>query len=119
MGRHIFISHTTKDDDVVKRLREILELEGFATLGQYNYTIMLTDLSGNEAIDSCIVTIEDTTIPLFLSADYSNDTETITWIMKDRNPTSYTVYKDGEVIVKVGNTPLEALLSALLGVLRN
>ncbi len=30
MGQeHIFISHSSKNDDVVKRLREILELEGF------------------------------------------------------------------------------------------
>ena len=28
MDRHIFISHTTKDDDIVKKLREILELHG-------------------------------------------------------------------------------------------
>ncbi len=31
MGQHIFISHSSKDDDTVKRLREILELEGFTT----------------------------------------------------------------------------------------
>ena len=29
MEQHIFISHSSKNDDVVKRLREILELEGF------------------------------------------------------------------------------------------
>jgi tetratricopeptide (TPR) repeat protein len=29
MGQHIFISHSSKNDDVVKKLREILELEGF------------------------------------------------------------------------------------------
>ena len=28
MDRHIFISHASKDDDTVKRLREILELHG-------------------------------------------------------------------------------------------
>ncbi len=28
MGQHIFISHTTKDDDIVKKIREILELHG-------------------------------------------------------------------------------------------
>ena len=31
MGQHIFISHSSKNDDVVKRLREMLELEGFVT----------------------------------------------------------------------------------------
>ncbi|MFB3040519.1 MAG: toll/interleukin-1 receptor domain-containing protein, partial [Candidatus Poribacteria bacterium] len=29
MGEHIFISHSSKNDDTVKKLREILELEGF------------------------------------------------------------------------------------------
>src|SRR6187431_1986702 len=29
MGQHIFISHSSRNDDVVKRLREILELDGF------------------------------------------------------------------------------------------
>ena len=28
MDRHIFISHSSKDDDTVKRLRETLELHG-------------------------------------------------------------------------------------------
>src|SRR5690349_18768181 len=31
MEQHIFISHSSKNDDVVKRLREVLELEGFLT----------------------------------------------------------------------------------------
>ncbi|MCH8295489.1 TIR domain-containing protein, partial [Candidatus Poribacteria bacterium] len=31
MGEHIFISHSSKNDDTVKKLRETLELEGFTT----------------------------------------------------------------------------------------
>jgi tetratricopeptide (TPR) repeat protein len=31
MEQHIFISHSSKNDDVVRRLREVLELEGFLT----------------------------------------------------------------------------------------
>jgi tetratricopeptide (TPR) repeat protein len=31
MGQHIFISHSSKNDDVIKRLREILELAGIET----------------------------------------------------------------------------------------
>ena len=31
MGQHIFISHSSKDDDTVKKLREILELHGKLT----------------------------------------------------------------------------------------
>jgi 3-hydroxyisobutyrate dehydrogenase-like beta-hydroxyacid dehydrogenase len=30
---HIFISHSSKDDDTVRRLREILEAHGQAPLG--------------------------------------------------------------------------------------
>ncbi|MCP4359669.1 MAG: hypothetical protein GY796_16810, partial [Chloroflexi bacterium] len=29
MGQHIFISHTSKNDTAVKKLRQMLELEGF------------------------------------------------------------------------------------------
>jgi len=31
MDQHLFISHSSRNDDVVKRLREVLELEGFVT----------------------------------------------------------------------------------------
>ena len=66
-----------------------------SALGGYNYSIILTDLSGNMATDSCIVTIEDTTSPR-LSCKYANDSNVIVWVAEDRNPSSYSVYTDDE-----------------------
>jgi hypothetical protein len=48
MGQPVFISHSTKNDDVVKRLREILELEGFLTW------VDSRELSGGDALDETL-----------------------------------------------------------------
>jgi len=48
MGQHIFISHASQNDDVVKRLRETLELEGFQTW------VDSRELSGGDLLDETI-----------------------------------------------------------------
>jgi hypothetical protein len=48
MGQHIFISHSSKNDDVVKRLREVLELEGFVTW------VDSRELSGGDILEGTI-----------------------------------------------------------------
>ena len=73
------------------------EVDLSAPLGQYNYELWLTDLSGNSASDTVIVTIEDTIAPV-LYGSYSNDSKTISWVAEDRNPCSYVIYKDGEQV---------------------
>lgn len=74
-----------------------VEIDRSSALGQYNYTIVVGDLSGNTAIGVCIVTIEDTTSPT-LSSSYSNDTKIIVWVAEDRNPGSYFILKDNNQI---------------------
>jgi len=74
-----------------------VQINNSDALGQYNYSVVLVDLSGNSASDTVIVTIEDTVAP-HLSGSYSNDSETISWVAEDRNPNSYVIYKNGEQV---------------------
>ena len=69
-----------------------IEINQSSALGQYNYTIVVEDLSGNRAMDTSVITIEDTISPL-VSLNYSNDT--IVWTAEDRNPDSYSIYENG------------------------
>ena len=48
MTQHIFISHSTKNDKAVKRLREILELEGFTTW------VDSREVSGGDMLDDTL-----------------------------------------------------------------
>ena len=75
-----------------------IKIDQSISLGEYNYTMIATDFSGKTVSDTVIVTVEDTIAPHFLSVQYANDSNTITWIAEDRNPSSYVVYKDGEEI---------------------
>jgi tetratricopeptide (TPR) repeat protein len=49
MGEHIFISHTSKNDDTVKRLRQRLELEGFSTW------VDSREFTGGDILDETVV----------------------------------------------------------------
>ena len=69
-----------------------IEIDQSSALGQYNYTIIVEDLSGNIASDSVMVTIQDTIAPYI--RDDIND-NVIIWNINDRNPGSYEVYKNG------------------------
>ncbi|MCY3410656.1 MAG: hypothetical protein INQ03_03365 [Candidatus Heimdallarchaeota archaeon] len=70
------------------------------TKGIYNFTIILSDLSGNSVVDTVIITITDDTDPLISSPnDYSYDMgstgNTIGWIGTENYPDQYIVYKNG------------------------
>jgi tetratricopeptide (TPR) repeat protein len=49
MGQPVFISHSTKNDDVVKRLRDVLELDGFSTW------VDSREFSGGDMLDETII----------------------------------------------------------------
>ena len=85
------------------------EVDLSAPLGQYNYSIVVEDLSGNIAEDSLIVTIEDTTIPTVRGL-YADNGLVINWTATDRNPSTYIIYKDGEEISS-GNWVSDGLIS--------
>ena len=74
-----------------------IQIDRSSPLGLYNYTIVVMDLSGSLATDSLVINIEDTISPK-VSGSYSNESNEIVWVAEDRNPASYVVYKDGEVI---------------------
>ncbi|MFW9965150.1 MAG: hypothetical protein ACFFCX_16380 [Candidatus Sifarchaeia archaeon] len=71
--------------------------------GEYNYTLMVADVSGNSTSDVVLVTVEDGTLPVIDSpADVQYDEFTsghsITWDPTDAHPQSYTIYLEGTPI---------------------
>jgi hypothetical protein len=80
-------------------------VDGLA-LGDYNYTIMVLDIGGNNGTDEVIVAVIDGTPPVI---DYPDDIEysegttghTITWSPSDAHPVSYEIYLD-DTSVKSG-----------------
>jgi subtilisin family serine protease len=75
-------------------------------IGIYNYTIVVTDVGGNMAIDGVFVTVVDAKSPTIdAPIDFEYDEfsigHAITWHPIDANPQSYLIYKDG-VLVKSG-----------------
>lgn len=78
--------------------------DGFA-VGEYFYTINVTDSYGNSIADSVTMTVEDTTDPLF--TDAPSDFEitvgysdvNISWTATDLHPGTYTVELQGSGIV--------------------
>ncbi|MFW9786562.1 MAG: hypothetical protein ACFFE1_02700 [Candidatus Thorarchaeota archaeon] len=89
-------------------------VDGLA-VGTYNYTIIVTDVGSNTAIDTVYVIVYDATNPTIDSpADVLYDEGTtghsISWNPSDLNPVSYVIYKDG-VPVKSGswNSSLETI----------
>jgi len=76
-----------------------INVDGF-TVGTYNYTIVVSDVYDNSAMDTVIVTVEDTADPVVDSpADITYEEGTtghsISWIATDNNPGNYIIYKDG------------------------
>ncbi|MFW9964355.1 MAG: hypothetical protein ACFFCX_12365 [Candidatus Sifarchaeia archaeon] len=91
-----------------------ISVDGLA-FGTYNYTIVVTDIGSNTAIDTVYVIVYDGTNPTIDSpADVPYDEgatgQSISWNPSDLNPVSYIIYKDG-VPVKSGvwNSSLETI----------
>ncbi|MHA2029611.1 MAG: beta strand repeat-containing protein, partial [Candidatus Kariarchaeaceae archaeon] len=70
------------------------------SIGSYNYTILVVDLSGNQGIDTVIVTVADTDNPnlTFNPADLQyNESDTgnsLSWTATDLYAGNYIIYKD-------------------------
>ncbi|MBD3405221.1 MAG: hypothetical protein GF411_03680 [Candidatus Lokiarchaeota archaeon] len=72
-------------------------------LGEYNYTVVVSDDSGNTVEDTVFVHVVDTTSPTIDSpADYTYEVGTtghnITWIPSDDLPASYRILRNGTVL---------------------
>ncbi|MHA2099858.1 MAG: hypothetical protein ACW99A_14365, partial [Candidatus Kariarchaeaceae archaeon] len=77
-----------------------INIDGLAK-GTYNYTILVTDLSGNQYSDTVYVTVIDDKRPEFvllpLDIEYNETTigHSLTWIATDKYAATYKVYRDG------------------------
>ncbi|MBY8996320.1 MAG: hypothetical protein KGD60_01215 [Candidatus Thorarchaeota archaeon] len=74
------------------------------TIGEYNYTVVVFDTSGNSASDTTFVTVIDDTLPIIDNPDdieYSEGStgNTIVWVASDQNPSTFTIYRD-EIIIR-------------------
>ncbi|MCY3414927.1 MAG: BspA family leucine-rich repeat surface protein [Candidatus Heimdallarchaeota archaeon] len=69
------------------------------TIGSYNFTVVLFDISGNKAVDTVLVSVDDTTIPDLSQPDDFSYEQTllgnmIIWVVGDANPKNMTIYLD-------------------------
>ncbi len=82
-----------------------VEVDGLS-VGIYNYTIVVYDISGNWVSDEVIVTVIDTTPPMI---DHPDDVEyvvgttghSITWSPSDAHPSHHVVYRNGTEVASV------------------
>ncbi|MHA2300263.1 MAG: hypothetical protein ACXACD_04845 [Candidatus Thorarchaeota archaeon] len=91
------------------------------SLGEYNYTIEVTDVGSNSVADTVWVIVSDGTPPTIDSPSDINYNEgeagsSITWDPSDIHPLNYTIYKDG-VPIKSGawNSSLETITITVEG----
>ncbi|MFW9965414.1 MAG: hypothetical protein ACFFCX_17710, partial [Candidatus Sifarchaeia archaeon] len=76
-----------------------ISLDGLS-LGEYNFTALVTDLDSNTASDTVWVTVVDGTPPVLdhpsdITYDEGSPGGTLTWIPTDLHPVSYTIYFEG------------------------
>ncbi|TXT57828.1 MAG: exported protein of unknown function [Candidatus Thorarchaeota archaeon] len=73
------------------------------SLGSHNYTIVFSDIGGNNASATVWVTVVDTTNPTVSHPEdivYSEGNQSVylNWSLYDLNPQNYTIYKNGTPI---------------------
>ncbi|MFX1507825.1 MAG: hypothetical protein ACFFDC_17190, partial [Promethearchaeota archaeon] len=73
-------------------------------VGEYNFTIVFEDASGNKATDECWITVEDTTSPILTEIppdqiiELTSIDNLLSWIATDLDPASYSIYRNNELI---------------------
>ncbi|MHA1974173.1 MAG: COG1470 family protein [Candidatus Hodarchaeales archaeon] len=80
-------------------LVELINLD----IGIYNYSIMVTDQSGNRGSTSVIVNVTDFSQPAiegppFLVVSESNLKKTISWKIYEEHPVKFTLFRNGAII---------------------
>jgi hypothetical protein len=84
----------------------VVSLKGL-TVGEYNFTVIVFDTSGNSAQDTTFVTIIDDTTPSIdnpIDIEYSlgSTGNTIVWNVSDTNPDTFTIFRN-EVLIRAGS----------------
>lgn len=75
------------------------------TPGEYNFTLIVRDMSLNENIQSILIKVKDVVAPVFISLIpeyeiYSDEIDKeISWTVYDLHPASYSLFIDGELSV--------------------
>ncbi|MHA1213670.1 MAG: COG1470 family protein [Candidatus Hodarchaeales archaeon] len=72
-------------------------------IGTYNYTLIVTDKSGNMGSTSVMVIVKDYSRPIiegppFLIVSESSPNKIITWKISEEHPVEFTLYRDGVLI---------------------
>ncbi|MHA2033068.1 MAG: beta strand repeat-containing protein, partial [Candidatus Kariarchaeaceae archaeon] len=81
----------------------VINVDGYAK-ATYNYTIVITDTTGNQAIDIAYVIVVDGTNPIYVSNpsdiqyNEGNTGNTLTWNSTDTYPDTYVIYRDGSQV---------------------
>ncbi len=92
-------------------------------LGEHNYTLAVTDIGGNTAIDTVLVTVVDGIAPTIdspLDIEYTEGDigNTITWNPDDLHPSNYEILRDGVSVGSfVWSLPLESIMVPVDGLL--
>ncbi|MCY3411015.1 MAG: BspA family leucine-rich repeat surface protein [Candidatus Heimdallarchaeota archaeon] len=71
--------------------------------GVYNFTIVISDIGGNQVVDTVFVTVTDTVPPIVSSPadieyELGSTLNTIIWTLNDAHPNTYSVSRDGTEI---------------------
>ena len=80
----------------------VISIDGL-TIGKYYFTLVISDLFGNSAMDTVLVTVVNTVIPYLVDlVDITYEEGTIghkiSWIATDADPNTYTLHKDGLIV---------------------
>lgn len=72
-------------------------------IGEYNYTILVSDSSGTSAVDSVMVTVIDSTAPLLnhpsdIQMEFGTPSIQITWQPTDLLPLNYEMYQNDTLV---------------------
>ncbi|MHA1928879.1 MAG: right-handed parallel beta-helix repeat-containing protein [Candidatus Thorarchaeota archaeon] len=71
-------------------------------VGIHNYTVQLTDVNGNSATNTCLVTVVDTTAPVVIDypSDFQGEAGVIAWVnftLNDYYPDTYEIWIDDAI----------------------
>jgi hypothetical protein len=86
----------------------VIDIDGLIK-GEYNYSLIVSDQKGNQAVDTVIVSVIDSTDPEIVSVPndltYSEGTigHTISWNSTDIYADNYVIYQNGTPTGEIGN----------------